>query len=85
MAAHSRVGIHILQLMLGFHIPHFKDVLEVVAFGFETCMQPNKNAIHCTSDFSWCNGRHCILNMIFQIVFIVIILRYTLFFKVPNS
>jgi hypothetical protein len=70
--------------MLGFHTPHLKDVLEVVAFGFETCMQPNRDAILCISEFCWCKGRHCILSMIFQIAFIVIILLYILFFKVPN-
>jgi hypothetical protein len=40
--------------MLGFQTPHLKDVLEVVAFGFETYIKCNRVAIHCTSEFYWC-------------------------------
>jgi len=54
------------------------------AFGFETCIKSNRDAIQCTSEFYWCKGRHCILNIIFQVVFIVIKLLYTLFFNMPH-
>jgi len=53
------------------------------AFGFETCIKSNRDAIQFSSEFYWCKGRHFILNIIFQIVFIVIKLLYTSFFNMP--
>jgi len=39
--------------MLIFHTPNLKDLLEMVAFGFEICIKSNRDAIQCTSEFYW--------------------------------
>ena len=42
----------------------FKNVLDVVSFGSETHVTPNKHAVYCMSKISWLKLIRCMVNIV---------------------
>lgn len=74
-----------LQLILCFHVPYVKKVLEKVFFSSQMCITVTKNA-HCTLMFCWWNWRYCTLKAFFQITFNAeMFTMWSLSFNMPTS
>lgn len=52
----------VLQLILSFHSPYLKNVLEMFFVSSQTHYSSNKHFMYCTSKFSWCHWRRYVTN-----------------------
>jgi len=46
---------NVLKLILGVYSPYLNNVLEMVSFGSQTHITPNKHVVHCTLNLCWRN------------------------------